>query len=195
MTDLHARTIDILRKLCDDMDQYTVHYGTVSDARELLALHDAQGTAPAVQQEAVGWMDGEPPMPWRNEWFIAQTIRDDRVVLRALPEEYTYDYKTADETYFKASFIKRWMQFPDSSYTAPASQPARVVEWQPIESAPKDGRCLLGNMRGHMRVIYWDNFHFDDDPPDGWKISGTHYPCSPTEWMSLPTPPAQEKGE
>jgi len=36
--------------------------------------------------------------------------------LRALPEEWTYDYKTADETYIKAAWIAQWMQFPDSQF-------------------------------------------------------------------------------
>lgn len=66
------------------------------------------------------WRNGEPPKPWRDEWFIAETIYGDRVVLRSLPEEYSYDYKTADETYIKAKNIKRWMQFPDSNYCSPA---------------------------------------------------------------------------
>lgn len=69
------------------------------------------------------WRDGPPPKPWSEEWFIALTTYGDRVVLRALPEEWTYDFKTADETYIKADKIKRWMQFPDSNYIAPASRP------------------------------------------------------------------------
>ena len=62
------------------------------------------------------WMDGEPPLPHRDEWFIAETIHGDRVVLRALPEEWTYDYTTADGTRMAAKSIRRWMQFPDSEY-------------------------------------------------------------------------------
>lgn len=68
--------------------------------------------------EPVAWHDGAPPKPWADEWFIAETIYHERVVLRSLPEEYTYDFKTADETYIKAANIKRWMQFPESEYTA-----------------------------------------------------------------------------
>jgi hypothetical protein len=62
------------------------------------------------------WNEGEPPKPWRGEWFIAETIHGDRVVLRSLPEEWTYDYTTADDTYLMAKNIKRWMQFPDSQF-------------------------------------------------------------------------------
>ena len=38
------------------------------------------------------WHDGEPPKPQRDEWFIAETIYGDRVCLKSLPEEFTYDY-------------------------------------------------------------------------------------------------------
>lgn len=63
------------------------------------------------------WFDGAPPKPWSQEWFIAETTYGDRVVLRALPDDWTYDFKTADETYIKSDKIKRWMQFPDSDFT------------------------------------------------------------------------------
>jgi hypothetical protein len=65
------------------------------------------------------WMPGEPPSPWREEWFIAKTIYGDKVVLRSLPEEWSYDYTTADHTYMIAANIVCWMQFPDSEYIAP----------------------------------------------------------------------------
>ena len=65
------------------------------------------------------WLQGEPPKPWRDEWFIAKTIHGGKVVLRALPEEWTYDYTTADHTYMIAANIVCWMQFPDSEYIAP----------------------------------------------------------------------------
>lgn len=77
-------------------------------------------------REALTWYEGEPPKPWRDEWFIAQLTKGGgKVVLRALPKEFSYDYRTADETYYMADRIKRWMQFPDSEYvTAPAPQAA-----------------------------------------------------------------------
>lgn len=67
------------------------------------------------------WREGPPPKPWSGEWFIAETTYGDRVCLTALPEEWTYDFKTADDTYIKADKIKRWMQFPDSHYIAPSN--------------------------------------------------------------------------
>lgn len=74
------------------------------------------------ETQQLKWFDGAPPHPWDKEWFIAQTTYGDKVVLTALPEEFTYDYKTADDTYIKRDKIRRWMQFPDSAYVeyAPA---------------------------------------------------------------------------
>lgn len=83
---------------------------------ELLKKESAASAVPALE-----WRNGEPPHPWREEWFIAETIYDDRVVLKALPEEYSYQYKTADETYMIAKNIKRWMQFPDSEFISPSA--------------------------------------------------------------------------
>lgn len=75
-----------------------------------------------------GWRDGYPSKPWSEEWFIAVTTHGDRVVLQALPEEYTYDFKTADDTYLMKDSVRCWMQFPDSNYIAPHSQQPEAKE-------------------------------------------------------------------
>lgn len=76
----------------------------------------------------VVWRDGPPPHPWDQEWFIGLLDNDGRVVLKALPEEHSYDFRTADETYYSAFRIKMWAQFPDSEYvSAPAPQLAQQL--------------------------------------------------------------------
>jgi len=72
------------------------------------------------------WTPGYPKHPWDKEWFIAMTTYGDRVVLTALPEEYTYDFKTADETYMKKESIKAWMQFLDSEYVDPRTETEEI---------------------------------------------------------------------
>jgi len=64
------------------------------------------------------WRPGAPVHPWDMEWFVAETTYGDRVVLVALPEDYHYDFKTADETHIMRNKIKRWAQFPDSQFIA-----------------------------------------------------------------------------
>ena len=64
------------------------------------------------------WRDGVPPKPWCDEWFIAETVYGDRVVIKSLSGENSYEYRTADDTYLMGNIIKRWMQFPDSDYVS-----------------------------------------------------------------------------
>lgn len=66
------------------------------------------------------WYSGSPPFPQDQEWFIALTKYGDKVILRALPEDYAYDYTTADHTYMKRENVIRWRQFPDCEYLPPA---------------------------------------------------------------------------
>ena len=71
------------------------------------------------------WNDGVPDKTYGSEWFIAKLTEGGRkVVLRALYDEHSYDYTTADETYVMASRVAKWMQFPDSNfipYVAPSN--------------------------------------------------------------------------
>lgn len=75
--------------------------------------------AEPVKQEPVAWIEGYPKDFYAEEWFIAITIYGDRVVLKALPENYSHDFTTADGTYMKKENVKRWMQFPDSEFLPP----------------------------------------------------------------------------
>lgn len=107
---------------------------------EMSAAIDAASKPPQSPSLALaeGWHDGVPPKPWREEWFIAETTFNDRVVLKALPEEFAYDFKTADETYIKKDKIKRWMQFPDSGYILPATENALAEENRVLREALTD---------------------------------------------------------
>lgn len=67
------------------------------------------------------WHEGSPPNPWDSEWFLAKMIQGSFVVLRPLPEEYTYDFTTADGTYVMRNSIARWAQLSGSEYKAPSS--------------------------------------------------------------------------
>lgn len=61
------------------------------------------------------WSEGVPPK-WFDEWFIAKTTHGEKMVVRSLPEEYAYDYTTADGTYIKRERVSSWMQFPDGQF-------------------------------------------------------------------------------
>ena len=63
------------------------------------------------------------------------------------------------------------------------------MEWQPIETAPKDGAKILAYADGSMTVVYWlecgDNWELAES--GSWAESGE---WEPTHWMPLPLPPA-----
>lgn len=65
-----------------------------------------------------------------------------------------------------------------------------VPEWQPIETAPRDGTPILGYDNGIIRVCVpklfgprWEWFRDDIIVPNNtWSIEPSH-------WMPLPEPP------
>ena len=69
---------------------------------------------------------------------------------------------------------------------------AELSEWQPIETAPKDGTDILVMTGETMHVVRWINIHGDFDY---WAVDDNkHGPFTlrgkaPTHWMSLPEPP------
>ena len=69
--------------------------------------------------------DGQPPYEfYRNEWFIARLKNGSFAVLKALPEEWSYDYKTVDETHYTKDWVVGWMQTPDTEYRPNVKTPA-----------------------------------------------------------------------
>lgn len=62
-----------------------------------------------------------------------------------------------------------------------------MSEWQPIETAPKDGEMVLlfvplkHNGKFHMGAYRFDNGHW-------WTDSHT-FVSNPSHWMPLPKPP------
>ena len=80
------------------------------------------------EQEPFGWVKGYPKSFYAEEWFIAVKANGDRVVLKALPENYSYDFTTTDGTYMKKENVKFWMQLPDSQYLPPKQE----IEQDPV---------------------------------------------------------------
>jgi len=79
-----------------------------------------------------------------------------------------------------------------------------IAEWQPIDTAPRDGTWILGcNNRGQQAVIIWKEYAFDHTglSKSGWIHPFTHGELSPffnsafsnaTHWQPLPAPPPQD---
>ena len=60
-----------------------------------------------------------------------------------------------------------------------------MTDWQPIETAPKDGSCVLAwfDEAKHHFLLYWLN--------DAWRFKSTHIKpiTDPSHWMPLPEEP------
>jgi hypothetical protein len=63
-----------------------------------------------------------------------------------------------------------------------------MADWQPIETAPKDGTDILVYDNGVMFVTSW----VDVDGWQGWWETGRVEP-PPTHWMPLPDPPTEAR--
>jgi hypothetical protein len=81
-----------------------------------------------------------------------------------------------------------------------------MSEWQPIETAPRDGRLAIvyrplalnsGDQPVAVkRLIKGNNFCWDSTVPEGAKpMNPTDGACHVTHWMPLPVPPAERGGE
>lgn len=74
-------------------------------------------------------------------------------------------------------------------------------DWQPIETAPKDGTRIIAWRVNVMSpfVVFWREHGLSaEDGEFGWlTLSGIKvhrcYGADPTHWMSLPAPPSSPK--
>ncbi len=161
-------------------------------------------------------LGGNPPTPMRN---FAAAINNlvaavsDAVLgtpLRAMPAEPVAWYDVEDGQIISAP---RWYSDGGRTeaplYATPHPAPVLTEAWQPIETAPKDGRTLLlgyFNSHGKWRTMRGRWYSLDtiveeweesDLAGEGWYetvVESDDYPncwwAEPTHWMHLPPPPA-----
>lgn len=68
----------------------------------------------------------------------------------------------------------------------------RTADWQPIESAPKDGeRVLLWGLGFLVMLGQWAGLG-DYAGPQWWSVTGVAIVPPPTHWMPLPQPPGAQ---
>ena len=67
-----------------------------------------------------------------------------------------------------------------------------MSEWQPIETAPKDGTRVLASQSGHVFTARWaPGFAavYPGGGGPGWYDEILDRRAQPTHWMPLPAPP------
>ncbi|HGA3038677.1 TPA: hypothetical protein ACIR5X_000157 [Serratia marcescens] len=115
-------------------DGFCVDLVRIGDYASLKAERDAQqkrADALAVENAALinssvcTLQDGRPQHGfYASEWFIAKLKNGQYAALKALPEEYSHDYRTNDGTYYTKDWVVGWMQTPDTEYRPNVKTPA-----------------------------------------------------------------------
>ena len=78
------------------------------------------------------------------------------------------------------------------------------MQWQPIETAPKDGTSILVSNGRWRDIAYWAAFARFNNITDSMDVGPAwcgrdcddpyySYALDPTHWMPLPPPPAETK--
>ena len=127
---------------------------------------------------------------------------------RGAPQAYWDEFEDALEQAAEAIDVANKTIHQDHIATPPTA-PVLTEAWQPIETAPKDGRTLLlgyFNSHGKWRTMRGRWYSLDtiveeweesDLAGEGWYetvVESDDYPncwwAEPTHWMHLPPPPA-----
>lgn len=67
-----------------------------------------------------------------------------------------------------------------------------MSDWQPIETAPKDGTRVLVHVPPYGPFTAHNRFHSFLEARDRWHVAGLLNDAQPTHWQPLPAPPADE---
>lgn len=85
---------------------------------------------------------------YASEWFIAKLKNGEYAALKALPEEYSHDYRTNDGTYYTKDWVVGWMQTPDTEYRPNVKTPATDAYLAGIKA---DGvEEFIGRLQQHV---------------------------------------------
>jgi hypothetical protein len=101
----------------------------------------------------------------------------------------------AEETGKALQAVVRELLDEASMLSSAPAQPVREPMWQPIETAPKDGRKLLLWWAGMSRVGRCAGVGAARDGGDWWQVPSLEFAPTgrPTHWMPLPAAPGITK--
>ena len=145
-------------------NELTAALATIEKCREITGCPDVVDLQDWVKQlaaENVGLInssvctmqDGRPPFGfYASEWFIAKLKNGDYAALKALPEEYSYDYRTNDGTYYTEDWVVGWMQTPDTEYRPNVKTPAtdRIVAGIKAEAKSHDLNAFISHYSAEL---------------------------------------------
>lgn len=181
----------IHHQILDDQRRYTKHM--IEQAR-LAGLKEGYERADLAPQQVT-----VKPL----EWSVA--ARDEAGPTRFAAEATQHAYMveccgdfwtcSSDETfveYLEPNGEQKAKAAAQSDYerrilSALDQRPVTVAEWQPIETAPKDGK-ILAMKNGEVFVSWLVDYHHTGPRWTYHALDGL-WPWLPTHWMPLPEPP------
>lgn len=107
---------------------------------------------------------------------------------QSLTTEQRYDFDSEGRGFKKDATHMMWL-----AWQAARSADTSGARWQPIETAPRDGRWLLITNGFNLEQCYWDTAMHREYP---WRNHGGNGWLTnwPTHWMPLPEPPPAAPG-
>ena len=112
-----------------------------------------------------------------------------------------YDLLDAGNEYRAADVVAVLDDFKPSYHAALSAQVQGVAGWQPIETAPKDGRTILAYFPLEGLGKDWERVmpvkYRESMMPEPWIFAGraaSSYSTGPTHWMPLAAAPAKQEG-
>ena len=141
----------------------------------------------------IEWPDNGEPVPEYDAvrtYILNSTQREERDQYRDMAR----DYATQLDAIRQALGVKvEPHQTLDERLLDAARESTPVPEWQRIETAPKDGRAILGWADDVITTVYWDSGLRD------WELCecgafATDGAFSPEFWMPVPQDPTPEPG-
>jgi len=129
--------------------------------------------------------DGKKHVDYRNA--SPSSLEIARFVQEKFPELPSEEWERPDGTseWAKGSFA--------SAYYHESAKELMKYQWQPIETAPKDGTEILGlfpnyHLRMNVTSMFWGS-------PGVWvnAFEDENYRESPTHWMPLPPAPKKKR--
>lgn len=123
-------SLDVAVKVANDFDRVIMECRKITGCQAGVDLQDwvkklAAENVALINSSVCTLQDGRPLHGfYASEWFIAKLKNGDYAALKALPEEYSYDYRTNDGTYYTKDWVVGWMQTPDTEYRPNVKTPA-----------------------------------------------------------------------
>lgn len=139
MYDDHAAIVAEKDARISDLE-FVLQKNAVKDGNEIYTLLQqvralAAENVALVNSSVCTLQEGRPQYGfYASEWFIAKLKNGEYAALKALPEEYSHDYRTTDGTYYTKDWVVGWMQTPDTEYRPNVKTPATDADLREIRA-------------------------------------------------------------